>query len=230
MVKLNLILLLTVSIVATLTFQNCSQFSESQESLSSFFSEEIPIESHFASVGAAMPQQQMRIVNRRYVAELFRDIFTAEDGMTADNMDGLIFHWALKRGTQMGGNCDLLGSTTGADCNGDFGNANQNSYADPNTVRESFKIQLCEELIGQDKGLSILLSKIGYVANDSDPFSKEKMKKAYELFYRTDEIPSEYVETFKGFVYELQQNSETNENIWRGLFILICEAPDWQKL
>ncbi|NUM57626.1 MAG: hypothetical protein HUU56_03295 [Bdellovibrionaceae bacterium] len=230
MVKFKLILLLILSVVATLTFQNCSQFSEAQDSVSSFFSEQTPIESHYASVVTVMPQQQMRIVNRRYVAELFRDIFTAADGQTADNMDRLIFHWALKRGAQMGGNCDLLGSTTGADCNGDFGNANQSSYTDPNAVRESFKIQLCEELIGQDKGLSILLSKIGYVSDDLDPFSKEKMKLAYELFYRTDEIPNEYIESFRGFVYELKQNSETNENIWRGLFILICESPDWQKL
>ena len=75
-----------------------------------------------------------------------------------------------------------------------------------------------------------MLSKIGYASNDLDPFSKEKMKLAYELFYRTDEIPTEDIETFKGFVYELRQSLQTNENIWRGLFILICESPDWQKL
>ena len=103
MFNFNLIFLLIISIVATLTFQNCSQFSETQENVSSFFSEETPIERHYASIGAVIPQQQLRIVNRRYVAELFRDIFTATDGQTADNMDGLIFHWALKRGTQMGG-------------------------------------------------------------------------------------------------------------------------------
>lgn len=215
---------------AILTFQNCSQFSETYENSSSYLSEETPLANHTEGLKLSLPSQQMRLVNRRYVTELFRDIFTAPNGETALGLENLLFKWSTKRGTQLGGGCDLLGSTTRMDCNGDISNANQPSHVDPNTIRESFKIQLCEELLGQDKGLAIVLSKIGFTSNDSDPFAKEKLQKAYELFYRTDEMPDYYQEAFKGFIFDLKEQKVTDMNIWRGLLILICESPDWQKL
>lgn len=211
-----------------LTFQNCSQFSKEMESTSSY-SEETPISNHFSS-SISQPQQKMRIVNRRYITELFRDIFTASNGQTADGLESYLFNWSRKRGAQLGGGCDLLESTTGVDCNNDFNNANQPSYADPNTIRESFKIQICEELLGQDNGLSIILGKVGYSANDPDPFSNKKIKAAYQLFFRTDEIPEYYLEAIEGFIFELKEKQESDLNIWRGIMLLLCESPDWQKI
>lgn len=230
MPKLKIILFLAFVISGTIIFQNCSQFSKESPSTSSYSSDETPVIGHLDNQISQLPSQQMRLVNRRYVTELFRDIFTASNGETATNLEGYLFAWATKRGAQLGGGCDVVGSTTGIDCNNDISNANQPSHADPNTIRESFKIQLCEELLGQDVGLKIVLNKLGVTDTTNNSFTTEKFKLAYELFYRTDEMPSYYSETLKGFAFDLQQNQETTANIWRGILLLICETPEWQKL
>ena len=212
-------------------FQNCSQFGNSDsDKSSSTLGSSISDAGHMVEDKLAPPQQQVRLGNRRFITEMFRDIFTADDGTPAPKLYELTFRWSDRRGAQFGGGCDPLDSLTGQDCNGDVTGSNMPAFNDPSAIRESFVIQLCDEFLGQNAALAIPLAKIGVdIASPNEP-NIEKIKLAYALFYRSDEAPTYYTSNLSQFKTDLKARGETNLEAWRGIFSIICESPDWQKL
>lgn len=214
-------------------FQNCSQFSDpnDQDSSSSrgfqVVSQADP--NHVPDPELSPPAKQIRIGNRRYMMEVFRSVFTAADGTKTPQLESVLFQWAERRGAQLGGGCDANDSMTLFDCNDDIGSTGLPIHGDSNAVRESFKIQLCEELIGSTDGLKVSLENAGLnVASLPDP-TFENMKPVYELFYRTDEVPSYFLQTMSQLSVDLRSKGESSPNIWRGLMLLVCESPEWQQ-
>jgi hypothetical protein len=229
------IVIIAIVVVSPLfLFQNCSQFGSPQDlqslGLNSIFAAAPPDPNHLPQESLKPPTKQIRIVNRHYLAALFRDIFTAADGTKAPALESLLFNWVERRGAQWGGACDTNGSQTLFDCNDDASTASLPVHNDPNAIRESFKIQMCEELLGTTIGLKIVLEKAGLDINALPEPNFENLKPAYEVFYRTDEAPAYFLQTLSQLNTDLKLKNETSQNIWRGIMLVICESPEWQLL
>jgi len=178
----------------------------------------------------AAPTKQLRIANRRYMIDIFADVFTASDGTKAPNLDKMTFSWAEKRGAQLGGGCDVNDSFSLIDCGNDANGANFAIHSDSNAVRESFKIQMCEELLGTTTGLQIALAKANLDVDALPDATFENIKPAYELFYRTDEVPTYFSQSLTQLQIDLKARGETQKEVWRGILLVICESPEWQLL
>ncbi len=228
--------ILSVAVVVSpvLLFQNCSQFANPQDdrkqSSSSMSASSTPDANHVPQEILSPPTKQIRITNRRYMVGLFSNIFTAPDGTMAPQLEATIYQWMERRGAQLGGGCDLNDSLTLQDCNEDPSAGNLPAYGDPNAVRESFKIQMCEELLGSQDGLRIALGNMSYDITQLPEVNFESLKSAYELFYRTNEAPSYFLQTLSQLNVDLNSKGETPLNIWRGILLVVCESPEWELL
>ncbi len=225
---------IVVVVSPVLLFQNCSQFANPQDdrskSSSSLSSASIPDANHVPEETLAPPTKQIRIANRRFMVELFSDIFTAPDGTKAPQLEANIYQWMERRGAQLGGGCDLNDSLTLQDCNDDPSAGNLPANGDPNAVRESFKIQMCEEVLGSQDGLRIALGNMSYDVTQLPEVNFESLKSAYELFYRTNEAPPYFLQTLSQLTVDLNAKGETPLNIWRGILLVVCESPEWELL
>lgn len=225
-------LTLVVVVSPVLLFQNCSQFADPGEYSSSSTVKAVAASdaNHVPDTELLPPSKQLRIANRRYMVEIFSDIFTASNGTKAPNLDSLTFKWAERRGAQLGGGCDVNDSLTLVDCANDSNGANFPIHNDSNAVRESFKIQMCEELLGTATGLQIALDKANLDINRLPDANFENIKPAYELFYRTNEVPTYFMQSLTQLQSDLKARGEQPREIWRGLLLVICESPEWQLL
>ncbi|MBN8538721.1 MAG: hypothetical protein J0M15_16865 [Deltaproteobacteria bacterium] len=225
-------LTLIVVVSPVFLFQNCSQFADPNDGSSSarLLSVAEPDPNHVVDTELAPPSKQIRIGNRRYMISIFTDIFTAENGTKAPQLDSLTFNWAEKRGAQLGGGCDVNDSLSLIDCGNDSNGANLPIHGDPNAVRESFKIQLCEELLGTTDGLKIALEKANLDINTLPDATSLNIRPIYELFYRTNEVPPYFTQTLLQLQTDLKAKNETAKDIWRGLLLVTCESPEWQLL
>lgn len=225
-------LTLVVIVSPILLFQNCSQFADPNDGSSSSRSRSVaePDPNHVADAELAPPSKQIRLANRRYMLSIFTDIFTAENGTKAPQLDTLTFNWAEKRGAQLGGGCDVNDSLSLIDCGNDSNGANLAIHSDSNAVRESFKIQMCEELLGTPTGLQIALGKAGLDMNALPDATSLNIRPVYELFYRTNEVPPYFTQTLLQLQTDLKSKGEPAKEIWRGILLVTCESPEWQLL
>lgn len=226
------VLSLFVVVSPIFLFQNCSQFADPNDGSSSsrLHSVAEPDPNHVAETELAPPSKQLRIANRRYMISIFTDVFTAENGTKAPSLESLTFNWAEKRGAQLGGGCDVNDSLSLIDCANDSNGANLPIHNDSNAVRESFKIQMCEELLGTATGLQIALSKTGLDINALPDATSLNIRPVYELFYRTNEIPPYFTQTLLQLQSDLKAKGEPAKEVWRGILLVTCESPEWQLL
>ncbi len=230
-IKYSLLTLLVV-VSPIFLFQNCSQFADPNEGSTSsrLGSVAEPDPNHVAEAELAPPSKQIRLANRRYMMSIFTDVFTSDDGTKAPNLGSLTFNWAEKRGAQIGGGCDVNDSLSLIDCANDSNGANFPIHNDSNAVRESFKIQMCEELLGTATGLQIALSKASLDINALPDATATNIRPIYELFYRTNEVPPYFIQTLLQLQTDLKAKGEPAKEIWRGILLVTCESPEWQLL
>lgn len=224
-------------VIAIVTFQNCAMnkgsfetLSEGKKDLGSLDSA-LPLDqSHPSQKDVNAPTQKHLVVNRDYVENLFRELFSLADGSPSPAVEDLLHKWVIPRGAQFGLGCDPNSSYTGRDCGGDLSGANFRQQTDHNTIRESFLIQLCEGALGTDEGLQLLLAKT------EDPLLSTKeptyldMQKVFYLFYRSYENSKEILTPLLDFDAALKANKEPLLERWRGISLEICESQGWQKI
>lgn len=221
--------LLLVGIVLTQFFQNCAQMGEfaalDQSSLNLQMGTAAGTDqSHPAQKEVTLPTQKVQVVNREYVAALMREIFTTSTGPIA-NLEDLIDLWIMNRGAQYGLACNPYNTYSGRDCGGDISNANLPIKTDDNTVRESFRVQFCENILGQDEGVNAILEKI---SNRPSAPTKDAVRQVYALFYRGDGASDEVVNSLMELDKSLALNNESTTERWRALALQVCESPGWQ--
>ena len=140
-------------------------------------------------------------------------------------MDNII----LQRGAQLGGACDLLDSNSSRDCGGSASNSKGSFYQDPSTLRETYRVQFCENILGVDAAVVNAVRKAGLSeANMPDALAYAKI---YSLFYRGREATTAEVNALTGLQQELRANGVLDPlEIWRGLILIVCQSPDWQLI
>lgn len=227
--RTSLFVLLIVGVCLTQFYQNCAPLTPGFTVMAS--SSDTPL----GSLGDPHPQvdhqtdlpaRRQLVVPRTYVAQLFREVFTSTTYPVA-SLENLIDKWVMYKGGQFGGACNIYSSYSSRDCAGTVANTNIPAYTDDNTMRESFRVQLCENILGQDNGVKSALEKISLTT--ASPISATTVTAAYGLFYRNDPPADGVVGALLDLSQSLAPNT-TAVNKWRLVLDQICESPDWQLL
>ncbi|WP_374074008.1 hypothetical protein [Bdellovibrio bacteriovorus] len=227
--KNKIFTLVLTGLVLTQMYQNCGQMGEFQaldmSSMNlSMGSEGGTDQNHPGQKDVVLPTQKIQVGNREYVASLMREVFT-NPARPVPNLEALINQWIVNRGPQYGLGCNPYSSYSGRDCGGDISNSNLSTHMDDNTVRESFRVQFCENVLGMDEGVSAILSKI---SNAPAAPNAQAAKQVYGLFYRGDEASDLVISSLLEFDRALAVKNETPLERWRALALQVCESPGWQ--
>lgn len=227
--KNKIFILLLFGAVLTQMYQNCGQMGEFEALDQSSFSLDMGSagssdQSHPAQKEVTLPSQKVQVVNREYVAELMREIFTTSNG-PVPNLEALLNQWVINRGAQFGLGCNPYSSYSGRDCGGDISNANLPVQTDDNTVRESFRVQFCENILGTDEGVQAILEKI---SNRPVAPTADAVRQVYGLFYRGDGASDLIVSSLLDLDKTLALKGEPTLERWRALALQVCESPGWQ--
>ncbi|MFS4458207.1 hypothetical protein [Bdellovibrio sp. HCB2-146] len=224
------LLLLALGIVTTQAYQNCAPMQ-----MNDFSSTSVEAEGHDMGSGSGShpvdttekprPSQKQLVVNKTVVAGTFREIFTSTK-YPITNLEGLIDKWVLYKGAQFGGACNYYTSYSGRDCSGSTANTNLNHFTESNTVRESFHVQLCENVLGVDAGVHAALEKIGLTS--ASAINTQTLSAAYGLFYRAHPPTELEIATLLDLNTALTAKSASPIDKWRAALSQICESPAWQ--
>jgi hypothetical protein len=213
-----------------LIFQNCSQLGGGFDMIYSggvsMSSNGLSDTDHPAGTSATQSTQKMQIANRSYVAQLLREIFTSQTYPVA-GLETIIHQWVGNRDAQFGLGCDPYSTYTGGDCGGDISAANLPYTADDNTIRQAFRIQVCDNILANDNAVSATLEKI--TVNSLAP-NAEGIRQIYELFYRGDGAPNEIVDALVTMDRSLAEAGEGTTHRWRAVILQVCTSPGWQLL
>lgn len=227
--KYKILSLLLVGTVMTQFYQNCGEMGGfavlDQSSLNlEMGSTGSTDQNHPPQKDVVLPTQKLQVVNRDYVATLMREIFTTSSG-PVPNLEALLNQWVVNRGAQYGLGCNPYDSYSGRDCGGDISNANLPIKVDGNTVRESFRVQFCENILGMDEGVNAILEKI---PNRPAAPTAEAVRQVYGLFYRGDGASDITISSLLELDKVLAQKGEPAIERWRALSLQVCESPGWQ--
>lgn len=169
--------------------------------------------------------QQYHVVNKTYVAQILREIFTS---VTFPNsgLEGLLDTWVEFRGPQYGGSCLIYSGYSTRDCNLAISNTDIDHFAEDNSLRQSYRIQACDNILGVDASIDAALEKVSLTR--ASPINAANLTAIYGLFYR-DGPPEELtLSTLLVLDTALQAKSYNLLNRWRGSLTQICESSAWQ--
>ncbi|MNS64206.1 hypothetical protein D3C72_973270 [compost metagenome] len=221
--------LLAVGVLCTQLFQNCGPmgtFASEDVQMLDMASEGGSDMNHPAQKEVLPPTQRVQLGNKRYVASLLREVFTSA-ATPVPNLEALLNQWIINRGAQFGMGCDPYSTYSARDCGGSVTNANLPYRADANTVRESFHVQFCENVLGMDQGVTAVLEKI---ANRPSVPNSDSVRQIYMLFYRADQPSTIVINSLLDYDKVLAQGNESTLDRWRGVILQVCESPGWQLL
>lgn len=225
--------LMTAGLIVTQAYQNCAPFP--MEGFTVMNSElqghdtEGSMSNHpVTDKNLTIPTRKQIVVSKDYVASIFKEVFTSSKYAISGNLDTMIDKWVFYKGAQYGGACNYYSSYGIKDCNGSLPNVNLAQYTDDNTVRESFRLQLCDHLLGQDNGVHAALENIGLTTTSA--INAANITAAYGLFYRNNPPETVVVNTLLDLNKTLTMANESAINKWRAILSQVCESPSWQLL
>lgn len=215
----------------TQLYQNCAPMQ--QFDVTEMASQELPPGHDTGSAGGdhpvenktELPTRKLHVVPKSYVAALFREVFTSTK-YPISTLEALIDKWVVYKGAQFGGSCNTYTSFSQRDCNGSAANVNLDSFVESNTVRESFRIQLCENIIGLDAGLNAGLEKAGLTT--ASAVNATTVTAVYGLFYRNAPPEELAVNTLLDLNSQLVASNVSAKERWRAILGQVCESPAWQ--
>lgn len=228
--KISIFLVLTLGLFMTQLYQNCAPLS-----LDRGFAALSSTEGHDTGEGSGshppqvaekiVPTRKQHIVNKTYVSEIFRDIFTSKTYPIL-NFEGMIFKWAYSKGPQFGGSCNFYSSYSGKDCTDSSANTNTPYFVDNNTVRESYRIQLCENILGINNGVKAGLEKLNLTV--ASPINAENVTLVYGLFYRDNPPDQNVLNALLDLNLSMANGNASPMDQWRAILSQVCESPGWQ--
>lgn len=171
--------------------------------------------------------QKTLLVGREYVTGLMREIFTSASHPIAE-LETLLYTWSDSRGPQMGGACNPYDTYSSVDCQSDRTAAVGAPYQDTSTLREAFRLQLCQNILGSEGSVPAALEKID-LHPGVEP-TPTHIQSAVSLFYRAQTLEPLFYQSLVELDRELQLGGESPAERWRGLLLMICESPGWQLL
>ena len=227
--------LLTLGFGITQFYQNCAPFNLDNLDMSSTTTN-ILSDGHTMGDGGgshppteenqkSLPQKKLLVVNKVYVTSIFREIFTSTK-FPISSLENTLDKWVNFKGAQWGGSCNYYSSYSSKDCGGSSSNVNLPHNADDNTVRESFRLQLCDNILGLDAGVNAALEKVDLT--NASAINSANIGLAYSLFYRNDPASELVLQSLLELNKALVDAKYGNTDRWRAILSQICESPSWQ--
>lgn len=179
---------------------------------------------------------QHHLSEKEYTSELMRSIFIGSQ-LNRDMVDLWMDRWVETQGHFWGGGCNVYDTHSTRACGPSFYAPNfpgqgtpelarQSGQVPASVIRESYRIQTCEGLIGTEAGLNSALEKIERGAVPT----AESIAQIYNLFYRGDDIPQSVLQVLLDMDRSLALRAATEVERWRMQLLVICESPGWQVL
>lgn len=240
--------ILIVFFILPIYFQNCADVAGPSTkfvaSSAPYHSETSSMDStHLNEIQLKNTYQKILVVNRFYLAQFFREIFTNAKypyplefaDPRIDLLDRIIYENITRKGTFFGGPCDPNDSHSTSNCNGGVADASLPSFIESNSVRASYVIQVCEQTLSArnpagthfNQGILALLENINAV--DTEP-ETESLTRLYQLFFRFEDPSTNYIQSLIELNDELKQQNESLISRWKSIALVVCESPGWQVL
>ena len=240
--------ILLIFFILPVYFQNCAEVAAPVTHFSmdpSFYETQMSSmgSTHLPEIQQKNTYQKVLVVNRFYLQELFLDIFKnpnypfapEQPGSPITVLDRVVYENITRKGTFLGGSCDPNDSYTTQDCNGGVADASLPAFVDSNTVRASYIIQVCEQLLSardpanthSNQGVFAVLDKIGAI--NQEP-TDNSLKLLYQLFFRHEEPSYSYLQTLHELNNDLKMQKDPLIARWKSLTLMVCESPGWQIL
>ncbi len=234
--------------VMPIYFQNCAEVAAPNTQFSidpNFYETQMTSlgTAHLPDIQLKSTYQKVLVVNRFYLQELFLDIFKndrypfaiEQNGTSVSFLERVVYENVTRKGTFLGGPCDPNDSYTTQDCNGGVADAALPSFVDSNTVRASYIIQVCEQLLSardpanthSNQGVFAVMDKIGAINQEPNDTNLTLL---YQLFFRHEDPSSFYLQTLKELNADLKNQNESLVARWKSLTLMVCESPGWQIL
>lgn len=217
--------------VLLLYFQNCANENNNPIALKTDYSSMAPTElpplplDHPPEKTVDQTRIKYQVVNRDYIIDLMNDIFSDDNNVPLAELETILDRWVFTRGSQYGLGCDNYASSSGKDCLLKPADSSLPVYIDHNTVRESYQIQLCENILSINSAVTLVKQK---VSAGADYPSRAAIISLYNLFYRSNDPNENTINTLLDFDRTLAQNREPQMERWRGVILQVCESPGWQ--
>jgi hypothetical protein len=227
--KRRFLALFAGGILMTQVFQNCgqlNQFDVLNTGVLDMSSSSMSDINHPSQQSATPPSQKILVVDKFYVGALMRDLFTSA-ATPVPNLEYLIQQWVVTRPAQYGASCNPYDSYSGRDCGGDIANSSLPMSTDASTLRESYRLQFCQNVLGYDQAVTAVLEKIDRTAIAPDANS---IGQIYLLFYRGQDVNPSVVNALVDLDRTLAVKPESTMDRWRAVILQICESPGWQML
>lgn len=227
----QVIILLLISSVVLLPYTNCAQIGAWQAATTM----DLPLEH------PELPAQQLYATEKRplfaekeYVADLIRDVFVLDNLQNESAIESILDTWVNTKGNYFGAGCNIYDTYSNRACGtvalnqaGSAQTTKQSEQLSATVVRESFKIAVCERVLGDDVGLQAALEKI---PGSEEDINSNTVRAAYDLFYRGLPSSQQTIAQLLLTNEELIQANIPAHERWRMLLLLICESPGWQVL
>jgi len=222
--------ILALTTASMLVFQNCSQLGGGFDAIynggAMMSSNSLADTDHPAGSTATQSTQKMQIANRGYVAQVLRGVFTSST-YPIGNLEALILQWVGGRDAQFGLGCDPYSTYTGRDCGGDISAANLPYTADDNTIRHSYRVQACDNILANDNAVNAALEKVTLTSLAPNA---DSIRQIYGLFYRGDGASPEVIAALVEMDRSLAEAGESTLHRWRAVLLQVCTSPGWQQL
>ncbi len=162
--------------------------------------------------------------SREYISQILTDIFTSTS-TPVPNLGGILHTWIQTRPNSFGGKCSLYDSNTLTDCSNDSANTMLSSKVETTSVRQTLKIQVCEQILSNDQAITAALEKI---QSTSATPNASSIGQLYSLFRRGWDPDPAFVATLVDMDKSLANKKIVPLERWRAVLLVICEDPFWE--
>lgn len=217
------IILLLLGFTTVNLFQNCG-FKVMSAPVGDLvlLSSPLPMD-HPTIVTQSLAVEKAPVVQRKYVGELFKEIFTSSQ-FPVENLESIVDQWIHSKPGQFGYPCNPYDSYSMRDCQNDSTAANLAYQPDPTALSESYRLQACQNILGQNNGVHAALEKI-----ENRKMDQASLVEAYALFYRAVKPSFGVIDALDEMNQSMIQNGENETERWRAVLMQICESPFWQS-
>lgn len=172
--------------------------------------------------------RQPILKNRFYISSVFKDVFGP-----SYNRNNIVQNSILINQGIFGSGCDIYtNSRTGArsltlefvDKHCFNSNVNSKSSQNSTTLREGWRIRVCEKIIGENEdAVNYALDKANIAGESAVTY--DNINSVYQLFYPLDDID---LETSKILIAAGRDGPSTD--YWKRNLLIMCLSPGWQNL
>lgn len=177
------------------------------------------------------------LMNRTQIVSHLKAIFYDEDlSQSAKSYANTVLDVeALSRGNSFGGACDyadpLDANVPEGDCLREGSSPTLDVNVSPSIHRQGHHQQLCLRLLASDEILTNFRWRVqAEIGENSADLTTRSLQSIYQYFFIGQTMSEKALQEFLRLDEEMRRSSETINDRWRLVTMIVCESPDWARL